>query len=179
MSLYRPDKITPLTKEEAAKQLREARCQYPNCKKPQMMAATLPVVRLTETGQPVMVDEGKEMSMQVPVPLCNDHMPYAFTGLLFVMESKGMMKLAGDFRIIQICEAVIKSKELRDSINARTSEGKAQSQKPTDRSQDQDASISSSQAGATPASEGQESKEVSNEKQHSTESGRTTRNNED
>ena len=100
--------------DKAIKEMREAKCAYPFCEKKNMMTCSLPVVRKTEDGKIVAVDENEEGGMQITVTLCEDHMPYAMMGLFACLLDGDKTYLHGDFKTIETARAVYMAERMKE-----------------------------------------------------------------
>jgi len=83
-------------KEEIFKKQKEC-CR---CKEESLMQVMLPISEVTETGKVIFPNETKEMSVQIPVPLCFKCMQFAQEGFINVIKVPNSDK----FKLTQICD---------------------------------------------------------------------------
>jgi len=108
------------------KALANAKCEYPNCGKKQMMTCGLQILNATESGQLISAQDGKDQAMTVGVPLCEEHMIYAMQGLLAAVEEKGQFRLHGPFELIHIVNAVLEAGKFKEDLGKKQKEKNVQ-----------------------------------------------------
>ena len=102
--------------KDKIKELREAKCAYPQCKKKQMMTTSLPVITTLESGKIIDPLSGKNFSAQIGVPFCEEHLFYAMQGAFCIGIREGKHYLQGPFEIIETVKVVLKVEKMKEDL---------------------------------------------------------------
>lgn len=98
------------------KQMKDAKCIFPDCKKKSVMHVSIPVVKQGEKGIEQVQDLG------ISIPTCANHFPVLSQFFSAMEQGEGKVALYGNVREVKLMEAVIQGLAMSGDLRKLTLE---------------------------------------------------------